>query len=95
MQFCSGVELVDPSEHTLESFTEVLHKARQNDSSGPKGRVDSETRLQISSKDKEAAAEMIRLLTIALEEEEDAISGRFKVVPVKSYGEASDGEGHA
>ena len=94
------MELVDPSEHTLDSFTEVLHKARQVDAGRSKERGNTETRLQITSKDREAAAEIIRLLTIALEEEEEeeeeeAIGGRFKVVPVKSYAEASQEEGIA
>ena len=76
----TGWKLNDPSEHTLDTFQEVLHKARKRmeTESADKGRDSEDRTVRVRvrtaslppASDREAAEEVIRLLCIALKKEE-------------------------
>ncbi len=78
----TGWKLIDPSEHTLDTFQEVLHKPRKRmeTESADKGRDSEDRTVRVRvrvrtaslppASDREAAEEVIRLLCIALKKEE-------------------------
>ena len=68
------MRFIDPAERTMENFEEVLHKSRQKTIDDSAATSDGESisfKSRFTKAERDEAARIVRLLSIALQEEEE------------------------